>query len=122
MVPAGNNAKRLSSVNHNTKAIHHHLHYHHCCQVKICLTHLRSILSFNQCIAAIANRITISVNTIKQAKPNTHKRCFCHPACLLIKKQLFDLFFRGLMTRFSGNLFFFFKTTQVIVVASKFSL
>ena len=27
MVPAGNKAKRLSSVNHTTKTIHHH--YHH---------------------------------------------------------------------------------------------
>ena len=26
MVPAGNKAKRLSWVNHTTKAIHHHLH------------------------------------------------------------------------------------------------
>ena len=26
MVPAGNKAKRLSSVNHTTKAIHHHHH------------------------------------------------------------------------------------------------
>ena len=26
MVPAGNNAKRYSSVNHTTKTIHHHLH------------------------------------------------------------------------------------------------
>ena len=24
MIPAGNNAKRLSSVNHTTKTIHHH--------------------------------------------------------------------------------------------------
>ena len=29
MVPAGNKAKRLSSVNHTTKTIHHHLHHHH---------------------------------------------------------------------------------------------
>ena len=28
MVPAGNKAKRLSSVNHTTKTIHHH-HRHH---------------------------------------------------------------------------------------------
>ena len=27
MVPAGNKAKRLSSVNHTTKAIHHHHHH-----------------------------------------------------------------------------------------------
>ena len=27
MVPAGNKAKRLSSVNHTTKAIHHHHHF-----------------------------------------------------------------------------------------------
>ena len=26
MVPAGNKAKRLSSVNHTTKTIHHHHH------------------------------------------------------------------------------------------------
>ena len=29
MVPAGNKAKRLSSVNHTTKTIHHHYHHHH---------------------------------------------------------------------------------------------
>ena len=28
MVPAGNKAKRLSSVNHTIKTIHHHLHHH----------------------------------------------------------------------------------------------
>ena len=27
MVPAGNMAKRLSSVNHTTKTIHHHYHF-----------------------------------------------------------------------------------------------
>ena len=29
MVPAGNKAKHLSSVNHTTKTIHHHRHHHH---------------------------------------------------------------------------------------------
>ena len=29
MVPAGNKAKRLSSVNHTTKTIRHHHHHHH---------------------------------------------------------------------------------------------
>ena len=29
MIPAGNKAKRLSSVNHTTKTIHHHHHHHH---------------------------------------------------------------------------------------------
>ena len=29
MVPAGNRAKYLSSVNHTTKLIHHHHHHHH---------------------------------------------------------------------------------------------
>ena len=29
MVPAGNKAKPLSSVNHTTKTIHHHRHHHH---------------------------------------------------------------------------------------------
>ena len=29
MVPAGNNAKRLSSVKHTTKTIYHHHHHHH---------------------------------------------------------------------------------------------
>ena len=29
MVPAGNNANRLSSVNYTTKTIHHHHHHHH---------------------------------------------------------------------------------------------
>ena len=29
MVPAGNKAKSLSSVNHTTKTIHHHYHHHH---------------------------------------------------------------------------------------------
>ena len=29
MVPVGNKAKRLSSVNHTTKTIHHHHHHHH---------------------------------------------------------------------------------------------
>ena len=29
MVPTGNKAKRLSSVNHTTKKIHHHHHHHH---------------------------------------------------------------------------------------------
>ena len=29
MVPAGNKAKRLSSVNHTIKTIHHHRHHHH---------------------------------------------------------------------------------------------
>ena len=28
MIPAGNKAKRLSSVNHTTKTIHHHDHHH----------------------------------------------------------------------------------------------
>ena len=28
-VPAGNKAKRLSLVNHTTKAVHHHHHHHH---------------------------------------------------------------------------------------------
>ena len=28
MVPAGNKAKHLSSVNHTTKKIHHHHHHH----------------------------------------------------------------------------------------------
>ena len=28
MVPAGNKAKRISSVNHTTKTIHHHHHHH----------------------------------------------------------------------------------------------
>ena len=28
MVPAGNKAKRLLSVNHTTKTIHHHHHHH----------------------------------------------------------------------------------------------
>ena len=28
MVPAGNKAKRLSSVNHTTKTIYHHHHHH----------------------------------------------------------------------------------------------
>ena len=30
MVPAGNKAKRLSSVNHTTKTIHHHSSIHEC--------------------------------------------------------------------------------------------
>ena len=29
MVPAGNKAKHLSSVNHTTKKFHHHHHHHH---------------------------------------------------------------------------------------------
>ena len=29
MVPAGNKAKRCSSVNHTAKTIHYHLHHHH---------------------------------------------------------------------------------------------
>ena len=29
MVPAGNKAKRLLSVNHTTKTNHHHYHHHH---------------------------------------------------------------------------------------------
>ena len=29
MVPAGNKAKHLSSINHTTKTIHHHHHNHH---------------------------------------------------------------------------------------------
>ena len=29
MVPAGNKAERLSSVNHSTKTIHHHQHHHY---------------------------------------------------------------------------------------------
>ena len=29
MVPGGNKAKRLSSVNHTTRTIHHHHHHHH---------------------------------------------------------------------------------------------
>ena len=29
MIPAGKKAKRLSLVNHTTKAIHHHHHHHH---------------------------------------------------------------------------------------------
>ena len=29
MVPAGNKAKRLSSVNHTIKTNHHHHHHHH---------------------------------------------------------------------------------------------
>ena len=29
MAPAGNKAKRLSSINHTTKTIHHHHHHHH---------------------------------------------------------------------------------------------
>ena len=29
MVPAGNKAKRLSSVSHTTKTLHHHHHHHH---------------------------------------------------------------------------------------------
>ena len=29
MVPAGNRAKRLSSVSYTTKTIHHHHHHHH---------------------------------------------------------------------------------------------
>ena len=29
MVPTGNKAKRLSSVNHTTKTIHDHHHHHH---------------------------------------------------------------------------------------------
>ena len=29
MAPVGNTAKRLSSVNHTIKAIHHHYHHHH---------------------------------------------------------------------------------------------
>ena len=29
MIPAGNKAKHLSSVNHTTKTIHHHHHLHH---------------------------------------------------------------------------------------------
>ena len=33
MIPAGNKAKRLSSVNHTTKTIHHHHHHHHHHQV-----------------------------------------------------------------------------------------
>ena len=33
MVPAGNKAKRLSSVNHTTKTIHHHHHHHHTVQI-----------------------------------------------------------------------------------------
>ena len=31
MVPAGNKAKRLSSVNHTTKTIHHHHHHQSLC-------------------------------------------------------------------------------------------
>ena len=33
MVPAGNKAKRLSSVNHTTKTIHHHHQHHHTVQI-----------------------------------------------------------------------------------------
>ena len=33
MVPAGNKAERLSSVNHTTKTIHRHHHHHHHHQV-----------------------------------------------------------------------------------------
>ena len=40
MVPAGNTAKRLSSVNHTTKTIHHH-HHHQKALIKI----LKKILS-----------------------------------------------------------------------------
>ena len=37
MVPAGNKAKRLSSVNHTTKIIHHHHH-----QIEIFPVHCRN--------------------------------------------------------------------------------
>ena len=35
MVPAGNKAKRLLSVNHTTKTIHYHHHHHHHHHVKL---------------------------------------------------------------------------------------
>ena len=34
MVPTGNKAKRLSSVNHTTKTIHHHHHHHPAPKIK----------------------------------------------------------------------------------------
>ena len=39
MIPIGNKAKCLSSVNHTTKTIHHHHRHHHC------HTHLREPLT-----------------------------------------------------------------------------
>ena len=40
MVPAGNKTKRLSSVNHTTKTIHHHHHHHY--HYSIYVTDLRA--------------------------------------------------------------------------------
>ena len=49
MVPAGNKAKRLSSVNHTTKTIHHHhKNYSSVLVVKTFEKHLRAISSFGK--------------------------------------------------------------------------
>ena len=42
MVPAGNKAKRLSSVKHTTKTIHHH-HHHHVTKVLYNSTFMRDV-------------------------------------------------------------------------------
>ena len=56
MVPAGNKAKRLSSVNHTTKTIHHH---HHHSNVFI------SILLF---LLLTLNELVLSGKTLKTEK------------------------------------------------------
>ena len=56
MVPDGNKAKRLSSVNHITKTTyHHHHHHHHCVQVSISL-----MLICNTCALHLAPRLPIN--------------------------------------------------------------
>ena len=50
MVPAGNKAKRLSSVNHTTKTIHHHHHLHHHTLLIIILSALIAINNVGQLI------------------------------------------------------------------------
>ena len=53
MVPAGNKAKRLSSVNHTTKTIHHHHHHHHHHQlwvkIKATVDNLGPVKTIKQC-------------------------------------------------------------------------
>ena len=100
MVPAGNKDKRLSSVNHTTKTIHHyhlHLHLHlpqplvifHCCflHTSSSFFHLYTIFNINHSSFTVIPGYTAPSNIRLRVECSVHCHCF---SCLSIAIHLMN--------------------------------
>ena len=75
MAPAGNKAKRLSSVSYTTKTIHHHHHHHHhstqkqqtfyktCCKHKKTLCNIKLGLTFQRLKTLKIGELVLTANS-----------------------------------------------------------